>query len=116
MTVSGKQRKDSAIHRHVSILPQTPLASRLPHNIEQPFVCSTVGPCWLSILNGIPYMWNLKRIDTNELSYKTKRLINLENELMVARGKGEGKDIREFGVELCTLLYCFIILILCSNF
>ena len=61
-------------------------------------------------------MWNLKRIDTNELSYKTKRLINLENELMVARGKGEGKDIKEFGVELCTLLYCFIILILCSNF
>ena len=33
--VSGGQQRDSAIHSHVSILPQTPLPSRLPHNIEQ---------------------------------------------------------------------------------
>ena len=25
------------------------------------------------ILYGIPYMWNLKRNDTNELTYKTER-------------------------------------------
>ena len=31
----------------------------------------------------IPYMWNLKRYDTNELIYKT----DLENELMVVREK-----------------------------
>ena len=31
--------------------PQTPLPSRLPHNIEQSSPCYTVGPCWLSILN-----------------------------------------------------------------
>ena len=36
---------------HVSILPQTPLTSRLPHNIEQSSLCYRVGPCWLSILN-----------------------------------------------------------------
>ena len=30
--VSGEQRQDSAIHRHVSIFPQTCLPSRLPHN------------------------------------------------------------------------------------
>ena len=33
--VSGGQQRDSAIHSHVSILPQTPRPSRLPHNIEQ---------------------------------------------------------------------------------
>ena len=49
--VSGEQRRDSAICIHVSILPQTPLPSRLPHNIEQSSMCSPVGPCWLSILN-----------------------------------------------------------------
>jgi len=32
-------------------------------------------------------MWNLKRNDTNEHTYKTERLTDLENE-MVARGKG----------------------------
>ena len=36
----------------------------------------------------IPYMWNLKRNDTNELTYKTKRLTDSENELMVTGGKG----------------------------
>ena len=34
-TVSGGQQRDSTIDIHVSILPQTPLPSRLPHNIEQ---------------------------------------------------------------------------------
>ena len=33
--VSGGQQSDSAKHIHVSILPQTPFPSRLPHNIEQ---------------------------------------------------------------------------------
>ena len=33
--ISGGQKRDSAIHTHVSILPQTPLSSRLPHNVEQ---------------------------------------------------------------------------------
>jgi len=49
--VSGGQQRDSAIHIHVSILPQTPLPSRLPYNIEQSSMCYTVGSCWLSILN-----------------------------------------------------------------
>ena len=34
----------------------------------------------------IPYMWNLKRNDTNELIYQTET--DLENELTVARGWG----------------------------
>lgn len=33
-------------------------------------------------------MQNLKRNNTNEAIYKTERLIDLENELMIARGKG----------------------------
>ena len=33
--VSGEWHSDSDIHTHVSILSQTPLPSRLPHNNEQ---------------------------------------------------------------------------------
>ena len=35
VAVSGGQQRDSARHMHVSILPQTPLPSRLPHDTEQ---------------------------------------------------------------------------------
>ena len=46
-------------------------------------------------------MWNLKRNDTNELSYKT----DLENDLMVSWGRmGEG-IVKEFGINKYTLLY-----------
>ena len=36
--VPGEQRSYSAIHMHVSIPRQTPLPSRLPHNIEHSFI------------------------------------------------------------------------------
>ena len=49
--VSGGQQRDSAIHIHESILPQTSLPSRLPYNIEQSSLCYSVGPCWLSIIS-----------------------------------------------------------------
>ena len=49
--VLGEQQRDSAVHIHVSILPQTPLPSRLPHSIEQSSMFYTIDPCWLSILN-----------------------------------------------------------------
>ena len=52
--VSGAQQRDSAIHIHVSILFQTPLPPRLPHNIKQSSLYYIVGPCWLSILNRVP--------------------------------------------------------------
>ena len=48
---SGGQQRESDRRTHVSILPKTPLPSRLPHNIEQSSLCYAVGPCWLSILN-----------------------------------------------------------------
>ena len=51
MLISGEQGRGSAIHMNISILPQTPLSSSLPHNIEQSPLCYTVGPCSLSILN-----------------------------------------------------------------
>ena len=49
--VSGEQQRDGVIHTHVSILPQTPLSSRLPCDIEQSSLCYAVGSCRLSILN-----------------------------------------------------------------
>ena len=49
--ISGQQGRNSTTHMHVSILPQTPLPSRLPCNIEQGSLCCTVGPCWLCNLN-----------------------------------------------------------------
>ena len=51
MIVSSAQQRDPAIHTDVSNLPQIPLPSRLPHDIEPSSLCYTVGPCWLSILN-----------------------------------------------------------------
>ena len=44
--VSGGQQRDPAIHMHVSILPQTPLPSRLPHSIEQSSLCYTKPFRW----------------------------------------------------------------------
>jgi len=44
---SGEQWRDSALHIHISILPQTPLPSRLAHNIQQSSLCYTIGPFWL---------------------------------------------------------------------
>ena len=62
--VSGSQQRASALYIHVSILPQTPLPSRLPwalsrapcsatelHSRSCPLLCYTVGPCWLATLN-----------------------------------------------------------------
>ena len=43
------------VHTHVSTVPQSPLPLRLPHNIEQSFMCYRVGPCQLSILNIAAY-------------------------------------------------------------
>ena len=51
VTVSGGQQRDSATHTHVSIPPQSPFSSRLPHNIEQSSLCYSVGPHRLSVLN-----------------------------------------------------------------
>ena len=54
-------------------------------------------------------MWNLlkkKKKKPHELIYKTKRLTDLENELMVARGNKNGEGIaRKFGMAMYTLLY-----------
>ena len=47
--VSGAQQNNSAIHIHVSILPQTPLQSRLLLNIEQSSLCYTVSRALLVI-------------------------------------------------------------------
>ena len=49
MIVLGAQQSNSAIQIHGSILPQTPLPSRLSNNIEQSYLCTAVGPCWLYI-------------------------------------------------------------------
>ena len=53
MIVSDGLQRDSAIHKHVSILLQTPFSSRLPHNTKQSSLCYTVSCFWLSILNTV---------------------------------------------------------------
>ena len=42
LIVSGEQQRDSVIHIHVSIVPQTPLPYRLPHNNDQNSICYTI--------------------------------------------------------------------------
>ena len=43
----------------------------------------------------IPYMWALKRNETNECAYKTKRDSDLKNKLMVARERIGERDSQE---------------------
>ena len=52
-------------------------------------------------------MWNLKRNDTNELIYKTNRLTDLENKLMVTNGASRRRrEINnKFEIDMYTLLY-----------
>ena len=47
-------------------------------------------------------MWNLKINDANELTYKTERDTDLENELTAAVGEG---IVTDFGKVIHTLLY-----------
>ena len=47
---SGELERNSAIHIHISVLPQNLLSSKLAYNIEQSSVCYTIG-LWLSTLN-----------------------------------------------------------------
>ena len=49
-------------------------------------------------------MWYLK-YDTNELIYKTDRLTNIENTLMVTKGERRRGINWEFGINGYTLLY-----------
>ena len=58
MIISGEQRRDSAIHIRVSILPQIPLPSRLPHNIEQ----SSAMDFW---------EWKVDRLFTSETQVRS---------------------------------------------
>ena len=51
LMISGGQQRDSAKYIHVSILPETPLPPRLPHNLKQNSLSYTEGLCWLSILS-----------------------------------------------------------------
>ena len=50
-------------------------------------------------------MWNLK-YGSNEPIYKTNRLTDIENRLVVAKAEGEGSGMDwEFGVGRCKLLH-----------
>ena len=53
----------------------------------------------------VPYKWNLKRKDTNELT--TQRLRDLENELRVVWGAVQGGPVREFGMDMHTRCVLF---------
>ena len=57
LIVSRGQQRDSGIHSHVSLLSQTPLPSRLPHDMEQSSLCCPAGPCWFSMLSHPYYPW-----------------------------------------------------------
>ena len=46
----------------------------------------------------ISYMWNLKH-GTNEPIYETERLTDIENRLVVAKGKGRGRQRGGEGTE-----------------
>ena len=49
-------------------------------------------------------MWNLKKNDRNEFTYKTEILSELDNEFMVTKGEKVEID-GEFGIDMHTLPY-----------
>ena len=49
--VSSVQQSNSVIQLPVSIFLQIVFPFKLSQNIEQHFLCYTIGPCWLSILD-----------------------------------------------------------------
>ena len=51
-------------------------------------------------------MWNLK-YDKNQLTYKTNRLTDIENRLVVAKGEEHGESDYEFGLNRCKLSYIY---------
>ena len=66
---------DSITHIHVSILPQTPLPSRLPHNIEQS------SPCIQKDLAGYPFKIYLLLYFSIQLLYSSVLEILLKHYL-----------------------------------
>ena len=46
----------------------------------------------LTLRNRESLTWGILKNDTNELIYKTNRLTDIENKLMVTKGKGGGRD------------------------
>ena len=59
--VSGGQQRDSAIHIHVSILPQTPVPAKLPQTIDKGSLCYKLGP-WLNLHFWFHKYYTLKKI------------------------------------------------------
>ena len=53
------------------------------------------------------YMWNLKKNDITEFIYKTERVTDIENKLMVTIGesRGGGQMNWEVEIDIRTLLY-----------
>ena len=77
--VSVEQKKDSAIHIHISILPQIPLSSRLPYNTDQICLWKIVGPCSLAILNIAEGIWPSQRLFKWIILIKTHAIHNFYN-------------------------------------
>ena len=51
------------------------------------------------------YMWNLKKIDTNELNYSKVRLTDFETDLWLPKEKHGGRDKLEVNKYIHTALY-----------
>ena len=90
MVFSDGQQRDSTIHTHVSIFPQIPFLARLPGNIEH---SSPVLYSRSLLVIHFRHISVYKRLDTNEIIYKTDS--DLEKDLMaegVRGGEDEGRD------------------------
>ena len=108
--VSGGQQRDSAIHIQASILPQTPLPARLPHNTQQaPVLCSGSlldntftsypTPChspWEESSAVLVSSHHALFMNTQALSLRTTFLY-WEGFPGVSEGKGSACSVRESG-------------------
>ena len=114
--VSGEQQRDSVIHTHISILPQTLFPSSLPHNVEQSSMCYTKSTCMdleTVILSEVSQTEKEKYHVTSiiyriqkesiqmKLLTKQKETHRLRNQTCGCQGEGIA---REIGMVMYTLL------------
>jgi len=94
MIVSGGQQSGSAIPIYVSILPQTPLPFRLPHNTE---LSSHTNASKINRLD-------LSNCDPSPVTHWSSQVMTLTPKINIStRGKDGGKG--HLGINMYTLLY-----------
>ena len=119
MLDSGKQRRYSAIHMHVTILPQTLFLSSLPHYTPQSSLCYTVGPYWSYTLNIAVFSVQLSSVQSlsHVQLFATPGIATLQASLPITNSQSPPKPMSfESVMPSNRLILCHPLLLLPSIF